>query len=334
LISSGEYLTELVRFKSNPYYSQEMHDYCEEYAFYIKELRHKLKETCPDTFVELEVTLDLSKFIPEGFGTADCIIVAEPVMHVIDFKYGKGVKVEAEGNTQMEIYALGALELYKDLYDITDVQMTIIQPRLGGISHGHMEKEALNAFATTLVIPLAKEAYEGPGKFYPGEDICRFCKATRDCKARAKYYVKLFEENPVLKDDGVISAEEAGELLAKAAGMTKWLEAIEDKVKDSLMQGEPVPGWKLVEGRSTRQYKDEEAVAQILKTKGKLKAGEIYTKKLITITNLEKLIGKKKCSELLSDQIIKPEGKPTLAPADDKRPEIFPAKELVDAFDE
>lgn len=333
LIEKSKYAALLEKFKKDSeFYDQEMQEAAEFYATYIKEKRAALKEFCPDTFVDLEIRLDLTDYIPEGFGTADCIIVAEPEMWVIDFKYGKGVKVEAEGNAQMEIYALGALARYGQLYDISRVNMAIVQPRLGGISEVGIDRDALSAWATIQIIPQAKAAYNGPGVFRPSEAACKFCKARSDCKARAEYFAGLFDDNDPLPD--TLSPEEIGALLAKAAGMTDWLDALHARATSLLMSGTPVAGWKLVAGKSNRKYADEEAVARILKTKGRLKASDIYTKKLVGITAVEKLLGKKKTAELLGEMIVKPEGKPTLAPADDKRPEIFPADQVVNAFDE
>ena len=332
MISDQEYDASFDLFTgSSDYFNQEMDDAAELYANYIKEKLYEFQKTCPDAFAELEVSLDLSEFIPEGFGTADCVIIAEPKMQIIDFKYGKGVAVEAEGNPQMEIYALGALARYSALYDIKEIGMTIVQPRLGGISETSMDVEQLRAWANVGIIPKAKEAFEGPGEFRPGDDTCKFCKAKHDCKARADHFLRVFDENPL---EGILTAEEAGEILKRADGMKAWLDDLEAKVVSSLFAGEPVPGWKLVAGKSNRKYADEEKVAEVLKKKGRLKASEIYTKKLNTITNLEKILGKKKFADLLGDLIIKPEGKPTLAPASDKRPEIHPAEQIVSAFDE
>lgn len=334
-ITARDFKAMLKQFQTDSeFYNEEMLEAAEDYARYINEKLHEVRQNCPDAIVALETRLDLREIIPEGFGTADCIIIAEPEMYVIDFKYGKGVAVEAQGNPQMEIYALGALTLYQDLYDIRTVNMTIVQPRLGGISEAKMDKEALVAWGNVGVKPKAKEAYEGPGTFRPSEEACKFCKARGECQARANYYVDLFEENDPLMD--VMPLEQIGELLEMAKGMKSWLSDLEERAYSLLMEGESVPGWKLVAGRSTRTWADEEAVAQILKTKGKLKAGDIYTKKLNGITTIEKLLGKKKFAELLpmGEMVIKPEGKPTLAPADDKRPEIKPAEQIIKEFDE
>lgn len=330
-IRGRTYNARLAKMKQNGFFNQEMMDAAEEYAGYIKETYLSISKDCPDAVVELETRLDLTDFIPESFGTADCIIVGEPNMWVIDFKYGKGVKVEAEGNPQMEIYALGAMSKYGALYDIQTVNMTIVQPRLGGISSYGMDAAALKAWASIHIIPLAKEAFEGPGHFRPSDEACKFCRAKQDCKARADYYVSLFDDNPV---DGMLTPEEAGRLLEKADGMKEWLEDLKAKVTGCLFEGTPVPGWKLVEGRSNRQFTDEDMIAQILRDETDLDPDEIYNIKLAGITQYEKLLGKKKVNELLGEYIIKPEGRPQLAPASDKRPEIFPADQIVSAFDE
>lgn len=331
MITRRQYLARLKKLAGDEYYSPEMLEYCEEYAFYIKEKFLAIAETCPDAFVELEVKLDLTSIIPEGFGTADCIIIAEPEIWVIDFKYGKGVKVEAEGNQQMEIYALGAMAKYKPLYDIRSIGMAIVQPRLGGISETKIDAGALRAWALIEIIPQAKEAFEGPGHFRPGDEACRFCKARQDCRARADYYVSLFEDD---EDAGLLTADEAGRLLEKAAGMKDWLKDLEAKVTGTLFRGEPVEGWKLVAGRSNRKFTDEEKVAAVLGTETDMTQDEIFKTKLIGISEIEKRLGKKKTAELLGKWIIKPEAVPVLAPADDKRPEVKPAEAIVNAFDE
>lgn len=328
-VTKTSYTRALNKLKQNELFSQEMLDYCEEYSSYVKEKLFELRNTCPDAFAELEVNLDLSRYIPEGFGTADCIIIAEPDMWVIDFKYGKGVKVDAARNVQMEIYALGAIEKYKSLFDIQNVNLAIVQPRLGGISEFSIGKEQLDAWATIQIIPQAKEAYEGPGHFHPSEDACRFCKAAKDCRARAEYFVKLFDEN---SDNPRLSIDEIGALLEKAQGISDWINDLTEKVTEALFDGTPVTGWKLVEGKSNRKWSDEDAVADVLKKSG-MEEDQIYKKKLIGITDVEKQLGKKDCAEKLSHLIIKPAGKPTLAPFDDKRPEVFPAKEIIDSFD-
>lgn len=307
----------------------EMQEAADIYAAYIKETFLAAKEACADAVIETETRLDLTKWIPEGFGTADCLIVADGTLHVIDFKYGKGVLVEAEGNKQMQIYALGALAWADMIYDVDKVKMTIIQPRLNGTSSAEVASYELKQWGDVELGPIAALAYNGGGEFKPGEDTCRFCKAAGSCKARADYFVRLFDEN----EDATLSPVEAGEILSRAAGMKDWLARLEEHVKDACLAGTEIPGWKIVEGRTRRQYTDEAEIEKRLRAK-KYKVSEIYEKKLLGITKMEKLIGKKKMDEIIGDLIEKPQGSPTLVPESDKRPAWAPEEETIAAFDE
>lgn len=308
----------------------EMQDAAKFYAAYVKEAYLAAKETCADAVIEMETRLDLTNWIPEGFGTADCLIVADGTLHVIDFKYGKGVQVDAAGNKQMQIYALGALHWAGLLYDIDNVEMTIIQPRINANSTASLPADALLLWGAKKLAPAAQKAFTGEGaRFSPGEDTCRFCKAAGSCKARADYFVALFDENK----DATLSPAEAGDVLSRAAGMKDWLQALEETVKDACLAGANIPGWKIVEGRTRRQYTDEAEIEKRLRAK-KYKVSEIYEKKLLGITKMEKLIGKKQMEEIIGDLIEKPQGAPTLVPEDDKRPAWDPETETLQAFDE
>lgn len=328
--TAAKYKRAVEGLSKNDTYNAETHECAKDYADHIKAIFKKEKAKTPDAFAELEVKLDLSGFIPEGFGTADCIIVSDTTLYVIDFKYGKGVKVSAEGNAQMELYALGALELYGALYDIETVSMTIIQPRLGSVETAERKAEDLYAWAESTVKPAAEAAFNGPGEFCPSEPACRFCKAKSTCPARAQHYVDLFDDTPEPK---TLTAEEAGEILTKAAGMKTWLSDIEAVVFSALMAGEPVSQWKLVEGKSNRKYTDEDKVAKALMKAG-LTEDQVYTQKLVTITGVEKLLGKKEAAVVLDGLVEKPEGKPTLAEISDKRNALSITEEMVKAFDE
>ena len=300
------------------------------YADHIKETYLKAKETCTDVIAETEIRLDLTAWIPEGFGTADCLIVADGTLYVIDFKYGKGVLVEAEGNKQMMIYALGALGWADLLYSINTVRMTIIQPRINNISTADITAAELRMWGAEVLAPIAQIAYEGLGEFKPSEDACRFCRANGSCKAQADYFVSLFDEN---EDDGRLDPAAAGEILKRAAGMKDWLDRLEETVKDACLAGSTVPGWKLVEGRTKRRYTDEAEIENRLRAK-RYKVSEIYEKKLLGITKMEKLLGRKKMDELIGDLIEKPQGAPTLVPESDKRPAWAPEEQTLQAFDE
>lgn len=300
------------------------------YADHIKETYLKAKETCTDVIAETEIRLDLTAWIPEGFGTADCLIVADGTLYVIDFKYGKGVLVEAEGNKQMMIYALGALGWADLLYSINTVRMTIIQPRINNISTADITAAELRMWGAEVLAPIAQIAYEGLGEFKPSEDACRFCRANGSCKAQADYFVSLFDEN---EDDGRLDPAAAGEILKRAAGMKDWLDRLEEAVKNACLAGSTVPGWKLVEGRTKRRYTDEAEIENRLRAK-RYKVSEIYEKKLLGITKMEKLLGRKKMDELIGDLIEKPQGAPTLVPESDKRPAWAPEEQTLQAFDE
>ena len=295
------------------YYNEEMENCTEEYRNYINEILHNSKSGKPLMFVEQRV--DFSKFVKDGFGTSDCIIIDSYTIHVIDFKYGKGVEVNAENNKQMMIYAIGALEMFDGIYDISHVVMTIFQPRLNNISTFEMSKKDLYHWAFTVLKPAADMAYDGAGVFKCGEH-CRFCKAKSICRSRAEYNLKLAKydfEMPARLEDIEIES-----LLGKLDMFIKWAEDVKEYALEQAVKGKKWHGYKLVEGRSNRKYTDETAVADTV-----TKAGfDPYEKKLLGITAMEKLIGKKKFKELLSGLIEKPQGKPTLVSDSDSRPEM------------
>lgn len=313
------------------YYNAEMQECANAYAELVMNKHKALRELCEDSFTELEVKVDFSKYVKSGFGTGDCIIVADKVLEIIDFKYGKGVRVEAAGNPQMRLYALGAYLKYNTLFDIETVRMTIFQPRLSGAqSSDEITVDELITWATKYVKPRAKLAYKGEGEFAPSEETCKFCRAKEQCRARAEQNLKLFDESP---DPLLITAEEAGQILEKAADIQAWLADLEKLVQSTLLSGEKVTGWKIVEGRSNRKFADELKVVEALKAAGYDEA-LLFERKLITLTQMEKDFGKKAIAEILADLIVKPQGKPTLAPESDKRPEYQPEEQVLKAFDE
>lgn len=298
------------------YYDQEMEACAEGYASYVLELFEDAKSKCPDPLVLIEQRLDYSKYAEGGFGTGDCIIVSDDTLHVIDFKYGN-VLVEAENNPQMMLYALGALELFDGIYDIKTISMTLYQPRRENISTFTLSKEELLDWAVTILIPKAALALQGEGEFNPGE-WCRFCKVAPTCRATAEANLKIaqyeFKMPPLLTD------EEIADILAHVADLTKWANEITSYATSAAInQGKHWPGFKVVEGRSIRKYTNEDDVE-----KAAMDAGfkDIYKKSLLTITNMEKLMGKAKFNEILGAFVMKPKGKPTLVPSSDKRPEL------------
>lgn len=302
------------------YYDAEMENCAEEYSNYVLEEFLKAKEHCSDPEILVEQRLDFSRWVPEGFGTGDCIIVADDILHIIDFKYGLGVLVEAEGNPQMMCYALGALDIYDGIYDIKTVKMTIFQPRRDNVSSYEMDKADLLNWADTFLSPTARLAYEGKGAFKAG-DHCQFCKVKATCRKRAEYNLELARydfEMPVNLEDTEIAA-----ILPKVDELVSWVNDIKEYALQQALSGTVYDGYKVVEGKSNRRYTDEEAVAFTVKDAG----FDPYEKKLLGITAMTSLLGKQKFNELLGGLITKPQGKPTLVPATDKRPALNTAKD-------
>lgn len=329
-ISEAEYENQRDELAKGKYYNAEMQECANDYAKFVAEKTAAARETCEDAFTALEVRVDFSKYVKDGFGTGDCIIVSDNVLEIIDFKYGKGVRVEAAGNPQMKLYALGAYLEYNTLFDIDSVRMTIFQPRLSGVqSSDEITVKELLEWAEKYVKPRAKLAYKGEGEFAPSEEVCKFCRAKAQCKARADKNLKLFDEAP---DVLLLTPEDAGKILEQAGDIQSWLADLESLVSFTLLAGQPVEGWKMVEGRSNRRLADELKVVDAMKAAG-YDESLLYERKLITLTQMEKDFGKKAIAETLGELIVKPQGKPTLAPAKDKRPEFRPEEQLLAEFD-
>lgn len=329
-ISEAEYENQRDELAKGKYYNAEMQECANDYAKFVAEKTAAARETCEDAFTALEVRVDFSKYVKDGFGTGDCIIVSDNVLEIIDFKYGKGVCVEAAGNPQMKLYTLGAYLEYNTLFDIDSVRMTIFQPRLSGVqSSDEITVKELLEWAEKYVKPRAKLAYKGEGEFAPSEEVCKFCRAKAQCKARADKNLKLFDEAP---DILLLTPEDAGKILEQAGDIQSWLADLESLVSSTLLAGQPVEGWKMVEGRSNRRFADELKVVAAMKSAG-YDESLLYERKLITLTQMEKDFGKKAVAETLGELIVKPQGKPTLAPAKDKRPEFRPEEQLLAEFD-
>lgn len=329
-ISEAEYENRRDELAKGKYYNAEMQECANDYAKFVAEKTAAARETCEDAFTALEVRVDFSKYVKDGFGTGDCIIVSDNVLEIIDFKYGKGVRVEAAGNPQMKLYALGAYLEYNTLFDIDSVRMTIFQPRLSGVqSSDEITVKELLEWAEKYVKPRAKLAYKGEGEFAPSEEVCKFCRAKAQCKARADKNLKLFDEAPGVL---LLTPEDAGKILEQAGDIQSWLADLESLVSSTLLAGQPVEGWKMVEGRSNRRFADELKVVDAMKAAG-YDESLLYERKLITLTQMEKDFGKKAVAETLGELIVKPQGKPTLAPAKDKRPEFRPEEQLLAEFD-
>lgn len=298
------------------YEDDEMNAYTDDYVSYVLEQYEQAKQATPGTVIYIEQHLDFSHVVPGGFGTGDCLIVADGTLHVIDLKYGLGVLVEAEWNPQMMLYSLGALALFDALYDIEQVALTVFQPRRENVSTWTISVTELNKWAEQTLKPAAELAAKGDGEFYAGA-WCQFCRIASTCRARAEANLELakFEFAPPAE----LSAGEVAEVLAQIPELTRWASDVQDYALSQALSGEQYEGFKLVAGRSIRKYTDETAVAEAAKAAG---YRDIYKRSLLTITAMEKLMGKKQFSEILGDLVVKPEGKPTLVPVTDKRPEL------------
>lgn len=301
------------------WFNEEMDDCTTGYMEYVLEQVEAAKQTCRDPVVLVEQSVDFSRWVKQGFGTADCIIIADGTLRIIDYKHGLGVLVSAEENPQMKCYALGALELFDDIYDIDTVSMIIYQPRRQNLSTFEISKADLYKWADEVLKPTADLAFAGDGSYLCG-DWCSFCKAKNECRARAEANLKLakydFKLPPLLTDT------EVEVILSKVDGLINWANDIKEYALQQALSGKEWTGFKLVEGRSNRRYTNEDAVAATVK-----KAGfDPYEKKLLGITAMQKLLGKSRFDELLSAYIEKPQGKPTLVPGSDKRPAMHTAK--------
>jgi hypothetical protein len=295
------------------YYSEEMEDCADGYAAYIMELVETAKQTCSDPVVLIEQRLDFSKYVPDGFGTGDCVVIADGTLHIVDYKHGQGVLVEAEENPQMKLYALGALELFDGIYDIGEVSMAIYQPRRDNISTHMVCKESLYQWAEEVLKPAAALAFAGNGDFSCG-DWCGFCKAKAECRERAKANMALAAYD--FAEPALLETDEISAILGKIDGLVSWASDVKEFALAEALKGVTFDGFKVVEGRSNRKYTDESAVAETVQTAG----FDPFEHKLFGITAMEKQLGKSRFGELLSPYIAKPQGKPVLVPEDDKRP--------------
>ena len=296
------------------WYDAEMEEAASGYAAFVMELVAEAKKTCSDPVVLIEQRLDYSKYVQAGFGTGDCVLISDGTLHIVDFKYGRGVLVEAEDNPQMKLYALGALEIFDCLYDIDTVSMTIYQPRRANISTFTLTRQELLDWAETVLVPTAELAYAGDGEYHCGE-WCQFCKAKADCRERARANMELaryeFRQPPLLTD------EEVEEILGKLDSLMDWASDIKDYALQAAISGKHWSGYKLVEGRANRRYTDENAVVAAVKAAGYDPYDE---PKLLGVTAMTTLLGRKQFNDILGGLITKPQGKPTLVPESDKRP--------------
>ena len=320
-ITAQEYANELEFIYASKYFNESMQDYVDDYVAFVLE---SYNEAGKGAEIFLETQIDLRDYIPEGFGHVDVCIVNNGILDVIDLKYGKGVAVSAEENKQLMLYGLGALLECDLLFDIRDIRMTIYQPRIDNYSSFLMSASDLRKWAIEVLRPTAEIAYEGKGEYKPGEH-CRFCRAKPICQANMNYQMEIAKYD--FQDPALLTPEDVSSVLSRVDQFINWINSVDEyALKQALEKGVKWPGFKLVEGRSTRKYGDELKVVSELKKKG-FAEEVIFTKKICGITELSKRIGKPTFDSIITPLLIKPQGAPTLVPITDKRPEYNSAKE-------
>lgn len=326
-MTKRKFNSEMKKLKQDENYQEEMDGYTDTYIDYLKEvaMRLRVKPT-----VAIEMKVDYSKYAKGGFGTADCLMLVGKDLYVIDFKYGKGVPVSSEENPQLKLYALGALEKYKIIYPIENIHLCIVQPRLNNTSEYELKREDLEKWGDEVVIPASEKAYLGIGDYVLGEH-CRFCKAKGCCAARAGKNLKAIEDFKPIEYDkkqkntsldkvakGILTNSEIGTILSQTTDVEAWAKDLRSYALDCILKGENIEGWKAVAGKSNRILVDQDKAFKLITDYG-IDEALLYERKPLTITELEKLLGKKEFEKLVGDYIEKPKGAPTLAPISDKR---------------
>lgn len=320
-ITAKAYKTDFKKIEANALYTPAMLDHIEGYVARVLESYAEAKTEIADAHIYLEEKLDFSAYVEEGFGTGDVIIISDKKLRFRDLKFGKGVPVSAIENTQMMLYALGALHEFGFMFNIEEIEMIIDQPRLDNRSTYTLTVAELNEWAETKLKPAAALAFAGEGEFNPSEETCRFCRARGVCKANAEFNLKMAEYE--FKSALMLSDEEVSNILARASQFTSWLKGVTDHAFDqALNHGKKWPGFKIVEGRSNRKYTDEEAIIKVLVTEASFDEEKVTSpRKLLGITALEKVVGKSTMETFVNEYLVKAPGAPTLVPEADKRPE-------------
>lgn len=330
LMATRSVNTKLKKFRSeNSYYDQSMEDYVEAYCDLVEERVNHYQ----DAVIELEQKVDFTKWVPEGFGTSDVVVLADNTIEIIDLKYGKGVPVDAYLNPQLMLYALGAVDKYDIIYEFETVRMTIVQPRLDNVSTFEIDKEELLYWADNYVALRAAQAWEGTGEWTITDDVVKFSKVRAQLRLRAERNFSLVDKYE-LKESPLLTNEEIAEILDRAPEIKKWLDHVEQyALNKALTEGEEFPGWKVVAGRSNRKISDEESLLFLLEAEGFDDDEILKPRALQAIGQLEKVVGKKKFAELASDFIVKPEGKPVLVTEKDKRPALNSMEDALNDFE-
>lgn len=309
---------ERTKIEASEFYGSDMEEHCDNYKTYVLEKLSEAKTRSSDAVIFIESKVNLTDYVPEGFGTRDCAIIADGIMEIIDLKYGKGVSVSAVDNKQMMLYALGSLEEFDFLYAIDTVRMSIFQPRINNYSTFEMSAKDLRAWGDDELKERAKLAFDGEGDFVPGSH-CGFCRAKAQCRALADHNLEIAKYD--FKEPALLTNDEVGDILQRADALINWANAVTGFAYNEAMAGRTVPGWKLVEGRSIRKIVDEDKAVKLIVGDG-WPEDELYNKKLKGIGELEKLVGKTQLPKLLGNVLQKPPGKPTLVVESDKRPAL------------
>lgn len=312
--------------------TEDMEDYTEGYKDFVIERYNDAKCKTPDALIYIEKQLDFSPWVPDGFGTGDVVIVTDGTLEIIDLKYGTGVKVSAESNSQMRLYALGAINAFDYLYDIKHVSMTIYQPRIDNISTETVSFDTLMMWGEEVKTRAERANNDNVTECVAGSHCdAGFCKARAVCRAYNEERQRLAMYD--FKRPAKLSVEEIADIIDQADKISKWVKTVNDYALDQAVNhGVEIPGFKLVEGRSVRKYsKPDEEIGNHLIDLGYLES-DIFTKSLKGISHMEKLLGKKGFNDVLGDYVVKPQGKPTLVHNDDKRPAINSTANAVEDF--
>ena len=302
------------------YYDEEMQMCAEGYAEFVMQELELARQTCPDTEVLVEQKVDFSKWVEGGKGTADCILLSDGTAEIIDYKNGLGVMVSSEseefgGNPQLMCYSLGVIDMFDGIYTIDTIRMDIYQPRRDNLSVYEMSKADLLKWADEVLAPTAALAMKGEGEFKAGSH-CQFCKCKATCRKRAEFNLEMAQYDFAMPD--TLEDHEVEAILMKVDQLTSWADDVKEYALNQALQGKEYENFKVVEGRSVRKYTDEDAVAFAVKDAG----FDPFEKKLLGITAMTSLLGKKKFEDLLGGMIMKPPGKPTLVLKSVKRPAL------------
>lgn len=325
---TDEFMAELDKVMAHELFNDEMLDTIPIYTDYCRDQFNEALQNSIFSVMEIEQKLDLTEYIPESFGTADCVIISDGVMEVIDLKYGKGVPVYADYNPQLMLYGLGALNKYDFMYEIESVKLTVVQPRLNNISSFLISVEDLRKWANEVLKPQAELAFSGEGELNAGE-WCKFCAVKNKCRALYEKQIELAKYE--FKEPKLLSDEEIADILGRIPQLTEWANSVSEYAKDEAVNhGKVWPGYKLVEGRSIRKWSDEDSAAKAILSIPGVSEDQVYNTKLKGISDIEKLVGKKIFAEKLSEVVVKPQGAPTLVPESDKRPAMGISQAIKD----